>query len=55
MPMINFSALSWQEQVTFDDDIQFVLDQHTELNLHRLISLKQQSAGRDVVPLYTLF
>ena len=31
---INFSAISWREQVNFqwvDDEVVFVLDQHTEL------------------------
>jgi hypothetical protein len=35
--MSHFSAVSWGEHVTFwwddDDDVHFVLDQHTELAL----------------------
>ena len=38
--MSNISAISWREQVTFwndddadDDDVSFVLDQHTELDI----------------------
>jgi hypothetical protein len=46
------------EQVTFrwdDDDICFVLDQHTEFDFYCTNSLNQQSAGsyRNVVPLKT--
>ena len=45
----------WLEQVTFrwDDDICFVLDQHTEFDFYSTNSLKQQSAGnyRNVAPL----
>jgi len=37
------------EQVT--DDVCFVLDQHTELDFYRSISLKQQSTDRHVTPL----
>ena len=48
-------AISWQEQVTFwcdyDDDVCFVLDQHTEQDFYSDSSLKQQSAGRHVAPL----
>jgi hypothetical protein len=39
----------WQEQVNFqwdDDEVRFVLDQHTELDFYSASSLKQQSAGR---------
>ena len=52
--MRNCSALSWRDQVTFrfdDGDIEFVLDQHTLLDLYNAISLKQQSACRHVAPL----
>ena len=48
------SAILWWEQVNFqwnDDDIRFVLDQHTEVDLYSARSLKQQSAGRHVAPL----
>ena len=48
------SAISWHEQVDFqwdDDDVLFVLDQHTELDFYSASSLKQQSAGRHVTPL----
>jgi hypothetical protein len=34
-----------------DDDVGFVLDQHTELDFNSASSLKQQSAGRHVAPL----
>ena len=34
-----------------DDEIRFVLDQHTELDFYNASSLKQQSAGRQVAPL----
>jgi hypothetical protein len=52
--MRNCSVLSWRDQVTFrfdDGDIEFVLDQHTLLDLYNAISLKQQSACRHVAPL----
>ena len=49
-----FSAISCREQVNFewDDDVRFVLDQHAELDLYSASSLKQQSAGRLVAPLW---
>jgi len=52
-----FSAIWWQEQVTFlyDDDVCFVLDQHTELAFYSASSLKQQSSGRHVDHLNILF
>jgi hypothetical protein len=52
--MSNFSAISWREQVTFwlDGDVRFVLDQYAELDFYSASSLKQQSAGRHVVPLW---
>jgi hypothetical protein len=34
-----------------DDEICFVLDQHSELDFYSASSLKQQSAGRHVAPL----
>jgi hypothetical protein len=34
-----------------DDDVRFVLDQHTKLDFYSASSLKQQSAGRHVAPL----
>jgi predicted alpha/beta hydrolase len=34
-----------------DDEVCFVLDQHTELDFYSASSLKQQSAGRHVAPL----
>jgi hypothetical protein len=33
-----------------DDEIRFLLDQHTELDLYSASWLKQQSAGRHVIP-----
>ena len=50
----NFSAISWWEQVIFnenDDNVRFVLDQHAELNFNSASSLKQQSAVKHVAPL----
>ena len=50
----NFSAISWREQVNFqrnDDEVRFLLDQHTELDVYSASSLKQQSAGRHVAQL----
>ena len=44
----------WREQVNFqwdDDEVRFVLDQHAELDFYSASSLKQQSAGRHVIPL----
>ena len=40
----NFSAISWWEQVNFqwdDDEVRFVLDQHTELDFYSASSLEQ--------------
>ena len=54
IPVSDFSAISWWEQVNFqwdDDDVHFVLDQHTDLDIYNAISLKQQSAGTHVAPL----
>jgi hypothetical protein len=34
-----------------DDEVGFVLDQHSELDFHSASSLKQQSANRHVAPL----
>jgi hypothetical protein len=34
-----------------DDEVHFVLDQHTELDFYSASSLKQQSAGRHIDPL----
>jgi hypothetical protein len=44
----NFSDISLCEQVTYDDDVCFVLDQHPELDLYIAYSLKQQFTGRHV-------
>ena len=49
--MSNFAAISWREQVTFNEmmmmsGICFVLDQHAEVDFYSARSLKQQSAGR---------
>jgi hypothetical protein len=47
-----FSAVSWRQQVIFDDnDVLIVLDQHAWLDLYCASSLKQRSAGRHVAPL----
>jgi hypothetical protein len=51
----NFSAILWREQANFqwnDDDVRFALDQHAELGLYSVSSLRQQSAGRHVAPLW---
>jgi len=48
------SATSWREQVNLgwdDDEVRFVLDQHSELDFYNASSLKQQSEGRHVAPL----
>ena len=42
--MSNFLAISWREQVAFQqdaDDVRRVLDQHAELDFYSAISLKQ--------------
>jgi hypothetical protein len=50
-----FQIYHSKEQVNFqwddDDEVRFVLDQHAELDLYSVCSLKQQSAGRYVAPL----
>ena len=49
-----FPAIFWREQVNFqwaDDDVRFVLDQHTEFDLYSASSQKQQSADRYVTQL----
>ena len=52
--MINFSTIPWHDQVTFqrDDDVCFVLDQHT---FYSASSLKQQSVDRHVTSLRTYY
>jgi hypothetical protein len=35
-----------------DDEVRFILGQHAELDFHSASSLKQQSAGRHVAPLW---
>ena len=50
----NFSTISWWEQVTFqwdDDDVRFILGQHSYLDFYSDSSLKQQSADRQVAEL----
>jgi hypothetical protein len=52
--MNNFSAISWREQVIFDEMmkyVRFVLNQHAWFDFAS--SLKQQSAARHVAPLTT--
>ena len=52
--MSYFSATSRWEQTTLggnDDDVHFVLDQHSKLDFYSASSLKQQSEGRHVAPL----
>ena len=51
----NFPVIPCREQVNFqwdDDEVHFVLDQHAELDFYSASSLKQQSAGRHVAPLW---
>ena len=51
----NFSAILWWEQFNFqwdDDEVHFVLDQHAKLDFYSASSLKQQSVGRHVAPLW---
>ena len=50
----NLLAISFWEQVNFqwdDDEVRFVLDQHTELDFYSASSLKQPSTDRHVAPL----
>jgi hypothetical protein len=50
----NFSVISWKEQVNFqsnDDEVRFVLDQHSWLDFYSARSLKRHSAVREVAPL----
>jgi hypothetical protein len=50
--MRNFSAISWQEQVTFNEIMIFALYKTNTPGLIFIASsLKQQSAGRYVTPL----
>jgi hypothetical protein len=51
--MNNFSAISWREQVTFDEMMKMstLYQTNTDLNLYSASSLKQQSAGKHVSPL----
>ena len=45
--------MSWRKQVNFrliNDEIRFVLNQHTELDCYSASSLKQQSADKHVDP-----
>jgi hypothetical protein len=54
-PMSTFSAMSWQEQVTFwrdYKDVQFVLYQHAQSDFDSASLLKQQSTGRHIAPLH---
>ena len=47
--MSNFAAISWWERD--ENDVRFILDEHTELNLYSANSLKQHSMGRHVAQL----
>jgi hypothetical protein len=42
------SAISWREQVTYDDEVRFALDQHALLDFYSARALKQLFAGRPV-------
>ena len=58
MPIQQFPAISWWEQVNFqwdDDEISFVLDQQAEFDFYSASSLSQQSADRRVALSDTLF
>jgi hypothetical protein len=50
-----FSTISWREQLKFwwdnDDDVRFVLDQHSEFDCYSVSLLKQQPVVRYVHPL----
>jgi hypothetical protein len=49
--MSNFSAISWREQLILDEIMEcYVLDQHLYFGFDSASSLKQQSAGKHVVP-----
>ena len=37
-----------------DDEVRFVLDQHAELDFYSASSLKQQTVGRHVAPLWDI-
>jgi hypothetical protein len=41
------TSIQWDD----DDEVHFVLGQHAELEFYSASSLKQQSAGRHIVPL----
>ena len=52
------SAITWQEQDTFwrdDNDVHFVLDQHTKLDFHSTSSLEREFTGRHVNPCKPVF
>jgi hypothetical protein len=49
----NFSAIPWQELVTFlwdEDNVHFVPNQHASFDFYSASSLKQQSVSRHVAP-----
>ena len=49
-----FFQLSWREQVNFqrnDNEVHFVLDQHTELDFYSASSLIKESVEKPVAPL----
>ena len=51
--MSNYSAISWWEQVTFrwdDNDVHFVLSEHSLLDLYSAISLKNSAQVDHVTP-----
>ena len=49
--MSNCSAISWREQLIFDEIMEYcVLNQHLYFGFDSARSLKQQSAGKHVVP-----
>jgi hypothetical protein len=54
MPIQQFFSYIMARTINFqwdDDEVRFVLDQHTELDFYSATSLKQQSVGRHVAPL----
>ena len=52
-PIPELSALWRREQANFqwdDDEVRFVHEQHTEIDIYSTSQLKQQSTGRHVAP-----
>jgi hypothetical protein len=50
--------MSWREQVNFqwdDDEVRFVLEQHSDLDFYSASSLNQQSANIILIPSQPIF